>query len=147
MKPLLAGLAGALFGAGLILSGMTMPGRVLGFLDVLGHWDGTLAFVMAGAIAVHATTRRLVLRRGAPIYDTCFYEPPSERLDGRLLGGAAVFGVGWGLAGFCPGPALVSAATGGSAALVFTAAMIAGMLVEQAYASVAMRTVSTGTVA
>ena len=133
MKALLAALAGALFGAGLILSGMTMPGRVLGFLDVLGgHWDPTLAFVMAGAIGVHATTQRLVRRRGRPLLDECFHDPASTRIDASLIAGAAVFGIGWGLAGFCPGPALVSVASGLSAALVFCAAMVAGILAQHA---------------
>ncbi len=131
MKLVAAIVAGALFGAGLILAGMTLPGRVLGFLDLFGAWDPTLAFVMAGAIAVHASTQGLIRRRAAPLYDACFHVPGKGVVDARLLAGAALFGAGWGLAGFCPGPAVVSAASGGTAALVFTSAMVAGMLVER----------------
>ncbi len=129
---LVAYLAGALFGAGLLLAGMTDPARVLGFLDVLGDWDPTLAFVMIGAIAVHATTYQLIRRRPSPLFDSTFHLPTRNDLDARLLAGAALFGVGWGLAGFCPGPALVAAASGASTALVFVAAMIAGMFVQHA---------------
>lgn len=121
MKPrLLAFASGALFGAGLLLSGMTKPSKVIGFLDVLGAWDPSLLLVMVGAIAAHATTRRLVR---APLHDARFHVPERTAIDRRLLVGAAVFGVGWGLAGFCPGPALVTAAGGGTAAMAFVAAM------------------------
>jgi len=132
IRAALAVLIGAMFGTGLILSGMTLPSRVLGFLDVLGRWDPTLALVMGGAIAVHATSGRFIRRRAKPLLDTRFSLPASTLIDARLLVGSAVFGVGWGLAGFCPGPALVSAASGASAALVFCAAMLAGMLAHHA---------------
>ncbi len=133
MKLVLAYAAGALFGLGLVLSGMTDPAKVIGFLDVTqvyGAWDASLAFVMGGAIAVHATTARLIRRRGLPLFDRTWHMPVRTDLDARLLGGAAVFGLGWGLAGYCPGPGLVAAAGGLSGGAVFVAAMLAGMVVE-----------------
>ena len=122
--------AGALFATGLVVSGMTRPDKVLGFLDVLGRWDASLALVMAGAIAVHAVAYRLVLRRGSPLFDVRFHVPTRRDVDPRMLVGAAIFGVGWGIGGYCPGPGLVSAAGGGAAPVVFVVAMAAGMLAE-----------------
>jgi uncharacterized membrane protein YedE/YeeE len=130
MPPLLAALAGALFGAGLLLGGMTQPARVLAFLDLTGPWDPSLAFVLGGAVAVHLAALRLLRGRAEPWFDLRFHLPARRQLDLGLLGGAALFGVGWGLGGFCPGPALVSAAAGSSAAALFVAAMIAGMLLQ-----------------
>jgi len=124
-----AGFAGALFALGLVVSGMTDPGKVTGFLDVGGAWDPTLAFVMAGAIAVYAPIARVVRARRAPLYGDRFHWPIAHAIDGRLVAGAAVFGVGWGLSGYCPGPALVGIAGGAPATLVFVASMLAGMLV------------------
>lgn len=124
---LLAGVAGALFGAGLLVSGMTQPARVLGFLDVLGGWDPTLAFVMGGAVLVYALAYRLALRRGVPWLEPRLQLPTRRDIDPPLVLGAALFGVGWGLAGLCPGPALVSAASGSLPALAFVGAMLAGM--------------------
>jgi uncharacterized membrane protein YedE/YeeE len=132
MNRLIEFLVGLLFGFGLILSGMTDPGKVIGFLDVAGNWDPSLAFVMAGAIGVHFVAHRLVLRRTAPLFDDRFHMPTRRDIDPRLLGGAGLFGVGWGLGGYCPGPALVSAAAALLPALVFDAAMTAGMLLERA---------------
>ena len=132
IRAAVAAIAGAMFGAGLLLSGMTRPDKVLGFLDVTGRWDPSLAFVMVGAIGVHAIAYRLIRRRPSPLLDTRFHWPADTAIDRRLLAGAAVFGVGWGLAGFCPGPALVAAATGASSALVFVGAMFAGMLAYHA---------------
>ena len=123
-------LAALLFGLGLVLSGMTNPEKVQGFLDVTGAWDPTLLVVMAAAVGVHAVGARLVLRKEAPIHAEAFSLPPRSPVDGRLAAGAALFGAGWGLAGYCPGPALVSASAGGSA-LVFTAAMLAGVALHQ----------------
>ena len=123
---------GALFAVGLILSGMTQPGKVIGFLDVFGGWDPTLAFVMAGAIAAHAPTRRWVNRRAAPLLDTRFHTPAERPVDGRLMGGAAIFGVGWGLAGFCPGPAIVSIGSESVNAIPFAMAMLVGVTVFKA---------------
>ncbi len=132
MKPSIAALAaGALFGLGLGVSGMTIPAKVKGFLDVTGDWDPTLVMVMVGAIAVHFVLFRLILRRRAPLFATRFHVPTRRDIDLRLLGGAALFGVGWGLSGQCPGPALTNLATGTPTALVFVAAMAAGMVIQR----------------
>jgi hypothetical protein len=119
--------AGALFGLGLVVSGMTNPGNVTAFLDVGGAWDPSLAFVMAGAIGVFAIVYRLIAARGRSLRGGALHLPSATRVDGPLLAGAAVFGIGWGLGGYCPGPAIVSAAAGAVPAIVFVGAMIAGM--------------------
>jgi hypothetical protein len=124
--------AGLVFGAGLILSGMTDPGKVIGFLDVAGSWDPSLACVMAGAILVGFFAFRSAGRRGRTFLGGALHLPNRRDVDLRLLGGSAVFGIGWGLAGFCPGPALVSFASGVDQAAVFVAAMLGGMLVHRA---------------
>ena len=126
--------AGALFAVGLAVSGMTRPAKVVGFLDLAGDWDASLAFVMMGAIAVHFVAYRVVLRRPAPLFDGRFHLPTRRDIDLRLVLGAALFGVGWGLGGYCPGPGLVSAAAGSLGAIVFVVGMTAGMLIEQAVA-------------
>jgi uncharacterized membrane protein YedE/YeeE len=128
MRVLVALFAGGLFGLGLIVSDMVNPARVLGFLDVAGAWDPTLAFVMGGALIPMAVAWRIAATRPAPVCGTAFPGPAAARLDTRLLGGAALFGAGWGLVGFCPGPALTALGTGSTEALIFTAAMLAGML-------------------
>ncbi|RUL77654.1 DUF6691 family protein [Dyella choica] len=110
MKFLMAGLAGLLLGVGLVLGGMTQPAVVLGFLDVAGAWDPRLLFVMLGAIPVTMLGYRWSWRRSTPWLADGFRLPETRRIDVRLVGGAAIFGVGWGLAGYCPGPALVSLA-------------------------------------
>src|SRR5690606_38391094 len=120
---LIAIVTGALFAVGLAISGMTQPAKVVGFLDVFGNWDPTLAFVMGGAVAVHLVATRWILRRPAPVLDRQFRLPAASRIDPRLLVGGALFGVGWGLAGYCPGPALTAAAAGQSTTLVLVAAM------------------------
>jgi uncharacterized membrane protein YedE/YeeE len=120
--------AGLVFGVGLILSGMTDPGNVKGFLDVAGNWDPSLAFVMGGAILVGFFAFRRAGRRGRTFLGGALHLPNRRDIDLRLLGGSIVFGVGWGLAGFCPGPALVSFASGVDQAAVFVAAMLGGML-------------------
>lgn len=119
--------AGALFGAGLVVSGMTRPGKVIGFLDVFGDWDPSLAFVMGGAIGVHLLAHRLLKRLSGPIGGGPWRLPSRSEIDGRLVGGAVLFGIGWGLAGYCPGPAVSVAATGAADGLLFFAAMLAGM--------------------
>ncbi|WP_437535128.1 DUF6691 family protein [Sorangium sp. So ce726] len=139
-------LAGLLFAVGLGVSGMTQPSRVIGFLDVAGDWDPSLAFVMAGAISVHFLAYRVLRRRrrggGAdaaglvraprfPLLADRAAVPTRTDIDARLIAGAGLFGVGWGLAGYCPGPALVSLVTGSSAVLAFVAAMAAGMVIER----------------
>jgi uncharacterized membrane protein YedE/YeeE len=121
-------LAGLVFGLGLVVAGMTDPGKVQAFLDVGGHWDPSLALVMAGAIGVHFVLLRRVLRRGRPLFAATFHLPRRDEIDGRLVLGAAVFGVGWGLGGVCPGPGIVDAAAGSAYALVFTACMAVGAL-------------------
>jgi uncharacterized protein len=118
---------GLLFGSGLILSGMANPAKVLGFLDLAGHWDPSLAFVMAGAVALAAIGFRLSRSRRTSVLGAPMQLPTARRVDTRLVLGSLVFGVGWGLAGFCPGPALVSAGSGQPRAWLFVAAMLAGM--------------------
>jgi uncharacterized protein len=107
---------------------MTNPTKVTGFLDVFGRWDASLAFVMAGAIGVHFVLLRPILRLRKPLFDRAFQLPTRTGVDGRLILGAAVFGVGWGLGGVCPGPGIVSSASGSGYALAFTGAMALGML-------------------
>ena len=120
--------AGLVFGIGLILSGMTDPGKVIGFLDLAGTWDPSLAFVMGGAVLVGLFAFALAARRPKSFLGGAMHLPSARQIDLRLLGGSAVFGIGWGLAGFCPGPALVSFASGVDQAAVFVVAMLAGML-------------------
>jgi uncharacterized membrane protein YedE/YeeE len=128
-QALAAGLSGLLFGAGLVISGMTNPNKVLGFLDVFGAWDGSLMLVMLGAIGVHALAYRWIRRRSAPLFDSAFRVPTRRDLDGRLLLGAAVFGVGWGLGGYCPGPSVVALASLRTGVVVFVAALAVGSIV------------------
>jgi len=122
---------GLVFGAGLVIAGMSDPAKVLNFLDLaaiqIGGWDPSLAFVMAGGIGVAFIGFKLVLKRPKPVFDTAFHLPTATGLDARIFVGPAIFGVGWGLAGLCPGPAFTALATGGSAALFFVLAMIVGM--------------------
>ena len=120
--------AGLVFGIGLLVSGMVNPAKVLGFLDLAGRWDPSLALVMAGAIAVGTIGFAVAGRRTTTVLGTTMLLPTARAIDRRLVVGGAVFGVGWGLAGFCPGPALVALGTGNLKALVFIAAMVAGML-------------------
>lgn len=128
MAPMLAALAaGLVFGLGLIVSQMVDPRKVLGFLDLFGAWDPSLAFVMAGAAAVSALGWVLARGRGVPVLAPRFEVPSRRDIDARLVGGAALFGVGWGLAGLCPGPALTALGFGPPAVVLFVAAMIAGM--------------------
>jgi uncharacterized protein len=121
-------LAGLMFGIGLIVSGMANPAKVLGFLDLFGRWDPSLAMVMAGAIAVGAIGFAIAGRRKLSILGFPMSLPTARTVDRRLVLGSVVFGVGWGLAGFCPGPALVALGAGRMEALVFVASMVAGML-------------------
>jgi uncharacterized membrane protein YedE/YeeE len=122
---------GALFALGLVVSGMTTPAKVTGFLDVFGHWDPSLAFVMAGAILAHAPIVRLVRGRSAPMFDTRFHWPTVRAIEPALVIGSALFGIGWGLSGYCPGPGLVSLIGGAPSAVVFVAAMIAGIAITR----------------
>ncbi len=124
--------AGVLFGAGLGVSGMTRPTKVLGFLDVAGDWDPSLAFVMMAAVGVYAVAVGLAKRRGRPVASARFHWAEETLVDAPLLTGAALFGAGWGLGGFCPGPALATAASGNLTAIAFVAAMIVGMVARHA---------------
>jgi len=127
MRALLAFVAGLVFGLGLLLSGMADPAKVLGFLDLAGAWDPSLAFVMAGAIAVGVLAFTFARRRTTTWLGDAMRLPTASDIDRRLVVGSLLFGVGWGLAGFCPGPALVALGLGESKAVVFVAAMLAGM--------------------
>jgi uncharacterized protein len=121
-------LSGALFGAGVCVSGMVRPSKVLGFLDFGGAWDASLLLVMAAALSLHIVVWRIVKRMRAPRFGGAFPGPPSPILDARLLGGAAVFGVGWGISGYCPGPAILSVLSGATSSLVFVAVMALTMV-------------------
>lgn len=118
---------GLIFGLGLAVSGMMSPAKVIGFLDVAGDWDPTLAFVMGGALLVTIPAYRVILNRRRPVLANGFSLPTKKSLDAPLIWGSALFGVGWGLVGFCPGPAVAAIGTGLPAVLGFVAAMIAGM--------------------
>lgn len=128
MKSVLASLlAGLLFGAGLLVSGMTQADKVINFLDLSDAWDPSLALVMVGAIGFHAVAYALIRRRTAPLLEGRFGIPTRRDIDGRLVAGSALFGVGWALGGFCPGPGLVSSASLAPQAMVFVAALVGGM--------------------
>ena len=127
MTKIFAGLSGLVFGLGLIGSGMAEPLKVKGFLDLFGAWDPSLALVMGGAIAVGFVAFRSARTRSVSWSGAPMELPKSNTIDARLLLGGALFGTGWGIAGFCPGPAIVAASGGSMAALGFTAAMLAGM--------------------
>jgi uncharacterized membrane protein YedE/YeeE len=131
MNRLMEFVAGLLFGIGLLLSGLTDPGKVTGFLDLAGAWDPSLALVMAGAIAVGFFAFAAARRRTTSYLGGAMQLPGSDDIDSRVLIGSLVFGVGWGLVGFCPGPAVVAAAAGHWQALVFTLAMLGGMAVHE----------------
>ncbi|MEM6533092.1 MAG: DUF6691 family protein [Myxococcota bacterium] len=129
-------LSGVLFAIGLTLSGMTMPSKVIGFLDFFGGaWDPSLMFVMGGAAGTYALAFWVLKPAHKPLFDSEFRLPSVRKIDGRLLTGAALFGIGWGLGGFCPGPGIVAAASFGTDALVFFSAMIAGMIAFRLFAA------------
>ena len=119
--------AGLVFGIGLVLSGMTRPDKVIGFLDVTGAWDPSLAFVMGGGVLVYAIAWQVVRRWRTPLVAPVFALPTRRDIDGRLVAGAALFGLGWGIGGYCPGPALVSLPSGQPSVIVFVVAMVLGM--------------------
>jgi uncharacterized membrane protein YedE/YeeE len=129
--------AGLLFSVGLAISGMTRPSKVLGFLDVTGAWDPSLMFVMLGAIGVYASAYWASRRMQKPIAGAAFAQLPPPRVDARLVGGAATFGVGWGLSGLCPGPAVTSIGAGTTSALLFVPAMLAGMWLARRFTNTA----------
>ena len=132
MGILVNAIAGLLFGFGLLISGMADPAKVLNFLDVLGTWDPSLAFVMAGAVAVTIVGYRAAFRRPAPLLTQRFHLPTATAIDRRVVLGAAIFGIGWGLTGFCPGPAIVSIPLLAQGTMVFVPAMLAGMAIARA---------------
>lgn len=131
-RTLFAALAGAIFGAGLLISGMTDTTRVHGWLDVFGDWDPTLAFVMGGAILPMALAWRIAARRRTAVLGNPIPLTQDSTIDAKLVAGSTLFGMGWGLAGLCPGPALASLGWGGTGGLVFLLAMVAGMVLAPA---------------
>ena len=131
MRILSALVIGLIFGPGISISGMANPAKVLNFFDIFGTWDPSLAFVMAGALAVNIPGYRLAFRRPAPVIEPAFQIPDKRVIDRRLVLGSATFGIGWGIAGFCPGGALPVISTLEPGVLVFIAALIVGMLVAR----------------
>ena len=126
--------AGLLFGVGLAVSGMTLPEKVIAFLDIFGEWDPSLAFVMGGALLTYALGFRWISGWEKPLFDVQFHLPTATTIDRRLLIGAGIFGVGWGIGGFCPGPALTAVGSLSYSAVVFVAAMFVGMGLQHALA-------------
>ncbi len=125
-------LAGLVFGIGLILSGMTNPAKIIGFLDFTGKWDPSLVFVMLGAIFVSFFAFRIAEKKSSTVLGQPISIPSKKDLDARLIAGSAIFGIGWGLAGYCPGPGLASIATGGLQPILFVIAMLVGMALYEA---------------
>ncbi len=133
MKNSLSALAvGFLFAIGLGISGMTQPSKVIGFLDLFGQWDPSLMFVMIGAIGIHSVLYYLIRRRTSPLFSVQWHVPTKRELTPSLIGGAVIFGIGWGLAGFCPGPAVTSLASFRTEPALFVLAMLAGMYIFRA---------------
>ena len=124
-------LSGLLFGTGLTISGMVNPMKILNFLDFSGPWDATLIFVMGAGLVVTLLGYQIIFKRNAPLFATSFRLPTSQDIDVKLLGGAALFGLGWGLTGFCPGPAIASLVFGRTESITFVIAMAAGMIVAR----------------
>ncbi len=127
MRAIASFFCGLVFGCGLLISGMTMPPKVLGFLDVLGHWDPTLAFVMAGALVVSCAGFAIARRSVAPVFARRYEWPTRTGIDRPLMAGSVLFGIGWGLVGLCPGPAIENLASLSPRIIVFVLAMIGGM--------------------
>ncbi|WP_434987027.1 DUF6691 family protein [Vreelandella zhaodongensis] len=128
-------IAGLLFGLGLAISGMTDPARVLGFLDIAGAWDPTLMFVLGGAVVTTFIGFRLVFARGKSLFAGGFQLPSKQELDAKLLGGAALFGIGWGLSGYCPGPAIASMSGMTMPLFAMLVAMVAGWFIARRFSS------------
>lgn len=131
MRVLLTFLSGLIFGFGLIVSGLINPAKVLNFLDLAGAWDPSLAITMAVAVAVTGVGYRLAFAKGTPILGGTFQLPAASAIDARLLAGAALFGIGWGLVGYCPGPAIAALSLGAGSTVAFVAAMLAGMVLAR----------------
>lgn len=132
MRVISAYLIGVIFGLGISMSGMANPAKVLNFFDVAGAWDPSLAFVMGGALIVAAIGYRLVLQRPQPLLEQSFQIPTGRSIDARLIGGSALFGIGWGISGFCPGGALPALGTGRLDVFLFVAAVVAGIFAAKA---------------
>lgn len=130
-RTIIAALIGLVFGTGIALSGMANPAKVLNFFDIAGSWDPSLAFVMGGALIVTAVGYRFVLRRDRPLYDAKFHLPTNHRLDVSLIAGSAVFGIGWGISGFCPGGAIPALGLGEISAWAFVGSMLVGIFVAR----------------
>ena len=143
-RVIVAGVIGLLFGAGIAISGMANPAKVLNFFDFFGTWDPSLAFVMGGALAVTAIGYRFVLKRPKPVFDTQFHIPAGHRIDAPLIAGSAIFGIGWGITGFCPGGAIPGLGLWESAAWIFVAAMIAGILAARSLRAAIYQRVAQG---
>ncbi len=131
MKILISYISGLVFGIGILTSGMANPAKVLNFFDVAGTWDPSLGFVMVAALTVAATGYRFVFRRAAPFFEPKFYVPTGGSIDRPLILGAVVFGIGWAIAGFCPGAAVPAIATMRSEVLIFMAALVVGMMIAR----------------
>jgi uncharacterized membrane protein YedE/YeeE len=136
MRLIITYLIGLIFGTGIAISGMANPAKVLNFFDIAGSWDPSLIFVMGGGLITTFIGYRIVFGRSAPIFEGKFSLPTNRQIDARLIGGSAVFGIGWGIAGFCPGGALPALGTGRWEVFAFTAALIAGIFLAKAIQSV-----------
>lgn len=143
MRLVISYLSGLIFGVGISISGMANPAKVLNFFDIAGTWDPSLAFVMGGALVVTFIGYRVVLKRPAPRLDLRFHLPGRRDLDLPLIGGSALFGIGWGIAGFCPGGALPALGTGQSDVFIFTAALLGGIIIAKLLQAVLARSTAT----
>lgn len=132
---IIALMSGLIFGAGLVISEMVNPVKVQNFLDPFGNWDASLAFVMGGAVAVTLFTSRFIMKRKTPIFADRFYMAAKTSIDGRLVLGASLFGIGWGLSGYCPGPGIINALINPVEAVVFLPALIIGGWIGQRYSA------------
>lgn len=142
MKLFITYLIGLIFGVGISISGMANPAKVINFFDVAGTWDPSLAFVMGGGLITAAIGYYFVFKRSAPVFDTHFTVPTSRVIDAKLVGGSAIFGIGWGIAGFCPGGALPALGTGRVEVFIFFAALVAGIFLAKGLMQVSARTLS-----
>ena len=136
-------LVGLVFGVGISISGMANPAKVLNFFDIAGTWDPSLILVMGGALVTTFIGYRLVFGRPAPLFEQAFFVPSNRGIDARLVGGSAVFGIGWGIAGFCPGGALPALGTGRWEVFVFSAALVAGILLARWMMSLQLQRAAT----
>ena len=134
-RVIIALLSGTIFGAGLVISGMVNPVKVQGFLDLFGHWDPSLILVMGGAVAITLVSSRFILQRATPVFADRFYIPVHASIDKHLILGAVLFGVGWGLSGYCPGPGLLNAIINPAEAIVFIPALVIGGWIGQRLAN------------